>query len=57
MDSEDFPLFSRNEPLRHLFVVLFDNVEEDGLLSSKPRTQRESDSLVQDQSNSLLSSE
>ena len=41
IDSEDFLYFYRNEPLHHLLVVLFENVEEDGLLSSKPRTQRE----------------
>ena len=57
MDSEDFLLFSRNEPLHPLLVVLVENVEEDGLLSSKLRTQRESDSLVQFQSNSFRSSE
>ena len=41
IDSEDSSKFSRIELLRHLLVVLFENVEEDGLLSSKPRTQRE----------------
>ena len=41
IDSEDVLQFSRIEPLRHLLVVLSENVEEDGLLSSKPRTQRE----------------
>ena len=54
--SGDFLLFSRNEPLHPLLDVLVENDEEDGLLSSKLRTQRESDSLVQYQSNSLLSS-
>ena len=39
-DSEDVLVFSRNEPLHHLLVVLVETVEEDGLLSSKPRTQR-----------------
>ena len=63
IDSEDSSKFSRIELLRHLLVVLFENVEEDGLLSSKPRTQRErerereSNSLVQYQSNSFHSSE
>ena len=57
IDSEDVLNFSRIEPLRHLLVVLSESVEEDGLLSSKPRTQRESDSLVQYQSNSFHSSE
>ena len=38
--SEEF-LFSRNEPLRRLLVVLFESVDEDVLLSSKSRTQRE----------------
>ena len=46
-----------NEPLHPLLVVLIENDEEDGLLSSKFRTQRESDSLVQYQSNSWRSSE
>ena len=41
IDSEDVLYFSRIESLRHLLVVLVENVEEDGLLSSKPRTQRE----------------
>ena len=41
IDSEDVLQLSRIEPLRHLLVVLSENVEEDGLLSSKPRTQRE----------------
>ena len=41
MDSEDFLLFSRNEPLHPLLDVLVENDEEDGLLSSKLRTQRE----------------
>ena len=40
-ESEDVLEFSRIEPLHHLLVVLSENVEEDGLLSSKPRTQRE----------------
>ena len=41
IDSEDVLQFSRKEPLRHLLVVLVENVEEDGLISPKPRTQRE----------------
>ena len=53
-ESEDVLQFSRIEPLRHLLIVLSENVEEDGLLSSKPRTQRESNSLVQYQSTSFL---
>ena len=40
IDSEDNSQFSRIELLRHLLVVLSENVEEDGLLSSKSRTQR-----------------
>ena len=56
MDSEDFPLFSRNEPLHRLLDVLAENDEEDELLSSKLRTQRESVSLVQYQSNLFCSS-
>ena len=53
---EDFLLFSRNEPLHPLLDVLAENVEEDELLSSKLRTQRENVSLVQYQSNSFGSS-
>ena len=41
MDSEDFLLFSRNEPLHLLLDVLSVNDEEDESLSSKLRTQRE----------------
>ena len=53
MDSADFPLFSRNEPL-HLFLdVLSVNDEEDELLSSIPRIRRKNVSLVQCQSNSF----
>ena len=40
-DSEDIPLFSRNEPLHRLLDVLSVSDEEDELLSSKLRTQRE----------------
>ena len=40
-DFEDKFWFSKIELLHHLFVVLVENVEEDGLLPSKPRTQRE----------------
>ena len=47
MDSEDFPLFSRNEPLRHLLDVLSVSDEKDESLFSKPRTQRENVSLGQ----------
>ena len=54
--SEDFLLFSRNEPLHPLLDVLAENDEEDELLSSKLRTQRENVSLVQYQSNSFCSS-
>ena len=57
MDSEDFPLFSRNEPLHRLLDVLSVSDEEDESLSSKPRTQRENVSLGQYQSNSFGSSE
>ena len=56
IDSEDVLQFSRNEPLRHLLVVLVENDEEDGLLSSKLRTLREGNSLVQYQSNSFQKS-
>ena len=42
IDSEDFPSFSRNEPDPLLLDALVVNDEEDKLLSSKPRTQRES---------------
>ena len=41
MDSEDFLLSSRNEPLHLLLDVLSVNDEEDESLSSKFRTQRE----------------
>ena len=41
IDSEDNSLSSRIELLRRLLVVFVENVEEDGLLSSKPCTQRE----------------
>ena len=41
VDSEDFLLFSRTEPLHLLLDVLSVNDEEDESLSSKPRTQRE----------------
>ena len=51
IDSEDVPSFSRIEPLHHLLVVLVENVEEDGPLSSRPRTQEENNSLVKYQSN------
>ena len=53
IDSE-FHSFSRNEPLHRLLDVLSVNDEEDGLLSSKPRTRRENVSLVQYQSNSFF---
>ena len=55
MDSEDFPLFSRNAPLHLLLDVLAENVEADELLCSILRTQRENVSLVQYQSKSLFS--
>ena len=54
MDSEDFPLFSRNEPLHLLLDVLSVSDEEDELLSSIPRTRRENVSLVQYRSNSFF---
>ena len=57
IDSEDVLQFSRIELLRRFLVVLFESVEEDGLLSSKSRTQREKNSMVQYQSTSLLSLE
>ena len=41
IDSEDVLYFSRNEPLHPFLVVLVEIGEEDGLLSSKLRTQRE----------------
>ena len=47
IDSEDSSCFSKIEVLRLLLVVLFESVEEDGLLSSKSRTQREKKFLVQ----------
>ena len=52
MDSEDFPSFSKNEPLRLLLDVLSVNDEEDELPSSIPRIRRENVFLVQYQSNS-----
>ena len=52
-DSEDFPSFSRNEPLRPLLDALVVNDEKDRLLSSKPRIRRENISLRQFQSNSF----
>ena len=56
MDSEDFLLFYRNEPLHLLLDVLVENDEEGESLSSKLRTQRESISPVQNQSNSFCHS-
>ena len=41
LDSEDFLLFSRNEPHHPLFDVLAEKDEEDELLYSIPRTGRE----------------
>ena len=46
MNLKMFFKFSRIEPLRHLLVVLAENVEEDGLLSSEPRTQRERERVI-----------
>ena len=46
IDSEDNSLSSSIELLRRLLVVLFESVEEDGLLSSKSRTQREKNLVV-----------
>ena len=54
MDSEDFPSFSRNEPLHHLLDVLSVNDEEDESLSSKPGTRRENASQVRYRSNSFF---
>ena len=51
VDSEDFPSFSRNEPLRLLLDALAVNDEEDKLLSSILRIRGENISLVQCQSN------
>ena len=53
-DSEDFPSFSRNEPLRLLLDALAVNDEEDKLLSSILRIRRENTSLVQYRSNSFF---
>ena len=55
--SEDFPSFSKNEPLHPLLDVVAENDEEDELLSSIPRTRRESVSLVQYRSNSFFQRE
>ena len=57
IDSEIDSLFSRIELLRLLLVVLPESVEEDGLLSSKSRTQREKNFMVQYQSTFFHSSE
>ena len=57
IDSEDNSFSFRSELLRLLLVVLFKNVEEDSLLSSKSRTQREKNLLVQYQSTFFHSSE
>ena len=46
MDSEDFSLFSRNEPLHLLLDEFVVNDEEDESLSSKPHFRRENISLV-----------
>ena len=54
MDSEDFPLFSRNEQLHLLLDVLTVRDEEDESLSSIPRIRRENISLVQHRSNSFF---
>ena len=53
IDSEDFPSFSRNEPLLLLLDALVVNDEENMLLSSIPRIRRENISLVQYRSNSF----
>ena len=39
IESEDVLQLTRIESLHHLLDVLSENVEEGGLLSSKPRTQ------------------
>ena len=52
--SEDFLLFSRNEPLHPLLDALVVNDEEDELFSSIPRIRRENISLVQYRSNSFF---
>ena len=57
IDSEDFPSFSRNEPLRLLLDALVVNDEEDKLLSSIPRIRRENISQVQCRSNSFFQCE
>ena len=57
IDSEDNSLSSRIELLRLLLVVLSESVEEDELLSSKSRTQRGKNLLVEYQSTFFLSSE
>ena len=54
IDSEDFPSFSRNEPLRLLLDALAVNDEEDKLPSSIPRIRRENISLVKYRSNSFF---
>ena len=50
---KNFLICSRNEPLHLFLVVLSVSDEEDELLSSKLRTQRENVSLVQYRSNSF----
>ena len=57
LDSENVLQFYRNEPLHPLLVVLVEYHEEDGLLSSKLRTQKEKNFLVQYQSTFFHSSE
>ena len=54
MDSEDFLLFSRNEPAHPLLDVLAENDEENELLSSILHNRRENISLVQYRSNSFF---
>ena len=57
IDFDDNSWSCRIELLRRFLVVLFESVEEDWLLSSKSRTQREKNLLVQYQSTFFHSSE
>ena len=54
IDSDDFPSFYRNEPLRLLLDALVVNDEEDKLFSLIARTRIENISLVQYRSNSFF---
>ena len=57
IDSEEISWSSRIELLRRLLIVLFESVEEDWSLSSKSRTQRKKNLLVQYQCTFCHSSE